>query len=57
MRKRLASGLIRLAHHIYRPTVENLTAQFDGVILIGADGTPTRIPLVPPERRESRGWE
>ena len=59
MRKRLASGLIRLAHYIYRPTVEDLTAQFDGVILVGADGSRRHItgPPMPPERRESRGWE
>ncbi|MFI2561533.1 hypothetical protein [Nocardia farcinica] len=56
MRKRLASALIRLAHYIYRPTVTDLTAQFDGVILVGAGGSYRHVPLMPPERRESRGW-
>lgn len=60
MRKRLAGVLIRLAHRIYRPTVTDLTDQFDGtLILVGADGSRHRIagPPMPPERRESRGWE
>ncbi|MBF6411060.1 hypothetical protein [Nocardia farcinica] len=56
MRKRLASALIRLAHYIYRPNVTDLTAQFDGVILVGAGGSYRHVPLMPPERRESRGW-
>lgn len=58
MRKRLASALIRLAHYIYRPTVTDLTDQFDGtLILVGSDGSRWGVDGMPPERRESRGWE
>lgn len=57
MRKRLASALIRLAHRIYRPTVEDLTPTFRELFMVGEDGTILCHPLMPPERRESRGWE
>ncbi|WP_280476282.1 hypothetical protein [Nocardia farcinica] len=55
MRKRLAAALIRLAHYIYRPTVtevdwDEFTAESGFKVEWDRDA-------LPPERRESRGWE
>ncbi|BAD56360.1 hypothetical protein NFA_15150 [Nocardia farcinica IFM 10152] len=69
MRKRLARALIRLAHRIYRPRVtvvdaadapawyravqEDLDRQDPWTRRLR---TPEWADLLPPERRESRGW-
>lgn len=68
-RKRLAGWLIRLAHRIYRPTVtETDWAEFtpgSGFRIGWGDQEPDdghtswyHLPAayMPPERRESRGW-
>lgn len=45
MRRRIAGWLIRLAHIVYRPTVDDLTASFSELLLVNDDGTFQSVPV------------